>query len=75
MADNATPHTGDNSPEQVAFKLLNAIANAEGITFNKNSSGKVATRDGLLTTFMQCLHAVRNPGPAYVQDVLEMGPD
>ena len=29
MADNTVVHIGENSPEQVAFKLMEKVANAE----------------------------------------------
>lgn len=68
MADQALVQMGENSPEQVAFKLMQTIANAEGITFNKNSSGTPATRDWILRTYAQCLYVVRNP--SYLDEAL-----
>lgn len=53
-------HIGENSPEQIAFKLLTAIAHVEG----KNASGvyggnEKADRKWLLDTYAECLEAVR----------------
>lgn len=71
MADQTTVHMGENSPEQVAYKLMNAIANAEkvhltGVNINSN-------REWILKTYMQCLMAVRTPH--YPDDVLKMHKD
>ena len=74
MASQPAVHFGENSPEQVAFNLMHTIANAEGMTFSPHASGKVATREWIIRTYTQCLYAVQNPGPAYVNDVLEMSP-
>jgi hypothetical protein len=61
VADNApVVHIGENSPEQVAYKLLKDVANAEGRPFTKEGgSGKTAAdRAYILDTYTQCLEAV-----------------
>jgi hypothetical protein len=68
MADQTTVHMGENSPEQVAYKLMGIIAQAEkvnltGVSVNSN-------RQWILKTYMQCLVAVRTPH--YPDDVLKM---
>ena len=63
MADNtAVVHIGENSAEEVAYKLLKTIASNEG----KHLTGSMSTAAGaerkwLLDTYAECLLAVRNP--------------
>ena len=53
MADQTVVHLGENSPEQVAYKLLERIAAYENwSTFDRKK---------LLDTYAECLFAVRNP--------------
>ncbi len=51
-------HIGDNSPEEVAFKLMHQIARLEGraMTFDGKTP---ADRQWLLDTYSECLSAVR----------------
>jgi hypothetical protein len=53
MADNTntTVHIGENSPEQVAFKLLEQIAAHE--------NWHMPDRKKILDTYAECLRAVR----------------
>ena len=60
MADSTVVHIGENSPEEVAFKLMRVIADLENKDLYGNSSGK-ADRVWLLRTYAQCLRAVRVP--------------
>jgi hypothetical protein len=57
MADRPVVHLGENSPEEVAFKLMRLIGTAE----NKNTSVNAATADRkwVLDTYAECLEAVR----------------
>lgn len=68
MADSTTVHIGENSPEQVAYKLMHNIANAEKV--NLQGSAVNSSREWILKTYMQCLMAVKTP--QYPGDVLEM---
>ena len=62
MADATHPiHIGENSPEQVAFKLLQEIALAEGIGLRGFQSTKKPDRKWILNTYAECLQAVRTP--------------
>lgn len=54
MADTSVVHIGENSPEQVAFKLMQLIAINEGKTGS-------ADRKWMLDTYAECLHVVRQP--------------
>jgi hypothetical protein len=48
MADADALHIGENSPEQVAFKLLYEIANVEGIEMRGLSGTKKTDRKWIL---------------------------
>ena len=62
MADAPAVHIGENSPEQVAFKLMEKIAAVERVGFYAHASGqdKPATRSWILDTYAECLQTVRN---------------
>ncbi len=57
MADGATVHIGENSPEHVACKLLLDIASCEGKTLH--SGTHAADRNYILTTYQQCLRVAK----------------
>lgn len=59
MADNAVVHIGENSPEQVAYKLLQDVMIAEARTIAPQGvNGKQAVdRKWLLDAYAECLHA------------------
>jgi len=62
MADTTTVHIGENSPEQVAFKLLETISHLEG----KDVGGKGASKPDrayVLKLFHECLHVVKGYQP------------
>lgn len=61
MADQPTVvRIGENSPEQVAYKLLQEIAKCENVVFYSNArESRTATRKWILTTCGQCLRTVR----------------
>jgi|HubBroStandDraft_3_1064219.scaffolds.fasta_scaffold736471_1 hypothetical protein len=40
MADDAIVHIGENSPEHVAYKLMERIAEAEGKNLHRSSGGQ-----------------------------------
>ncbi len=63
MADQPVVHIGQNSPEQVAFKLVHEIARAEGRVTDRNpSSGQqTASKEWLLDTYAECLRTVKDP--------------
>jgi hypothetical protein len=51
-------HIGDNSPEEIAFKLMHQIARLEGRAMAMD--GKTpADRKWVLDTYSECLAAVR----------------
>lgn len=64
MADTAVVHIGENSPEQVAFKLMNEIASVEKKSMHASPSNgwTTADRKWILDTYAECLKAVQAPG-------------
>ena len=61
MADVPVVHIGENSPEQVAYKLLIHVAAAEGYMLRSGPSadGNKPSRQYILDTYTECLVAVR----------------
>ena len=63
MADAApVVHIGENSPEYVAYQLMDAIAKCEGLVLYRASGtgpSQGATRKWVLDTYSECLEAVR----------------
>lgn len=50
----------DSTPEEVAYRLLESIASNEGVTINDSMGVKsTATRQWILDTYAECLHAVK----------------
>jgi hypothetical protein len=60
MADKTVVHIGENSPEEIAFKLLQIIAEAEDRPLNWSEKRKPADREYVLSTYAQCVKVVRN---------------
>lgn len=63
MADAPVVHIGENSPEEVALKLLRMIADVEKKRLF-HSNEPMADRKYILDTYAECLKAVRNPTSA-----------
>jgi hypothetical protein len=65
MTDTAPVHIGENSPEQVAYKLLENIAAVEKMVLTVHSGSlasgwKFADRKWILDTYAECMGAVRD---------------
>lgn len=58
MADTVV-HIGENSPEQVAYRLFENIAQIEGKKLFKGSDAP--DRKWVLDTYAECLLTVENP--------------
>ena len=71
MTSTSILHIGENSPEQVAYKLMRDIGQAEGY-FLVHSSPK-PSREWMIKTYCACLNAVRVP--AYPNDAIALLPD
>jgi hypothetical protein len=54
MADNDTVHIGENSPEYVAYRLMQLIADTE--------NNIKRDRKWILDTYAECLLTVHAPG-------------
>ena len=61
MADAAKVLIGENSPEEVAFRLLQTIASNEGKSLRGGMGGEgaKADRQWLLSTYAECVSVVR----------------
>ncbi len=61
MADASVVHIGENSPEQVAYKLLVHIAATEDYWLRQHPvrGEKQPDRKWLLDTYAECLEATR----------------
>ena len=57
MSDSAV-HIGENSPEQVAFKMMQMIANVEKREEYGHGENPV-DREWILRTYAQCIRAIR----------------
>ncbi len=68
MADNPIVHIGENSPEEVAYKLLQVIADVENRERYGHGSHPV-DREWVLRTYAQCIRAVRLPN--LINDVVK----
>ena len=62
MADVPVVHIGENSPQQVAYKLLEQIAKVEKKVFyhqsHRDSDDTTADRKWILDTYAECLYTV-----------------
>lgn len=58
MADQAVVHIGENSPEQVAYRLTRDIMIAENRQLGEGGKARV-DRKWLLDTYGECLQAVK----------------
>ncbi|MEE4012121.1 hypothetical protein V1T76_08680 [Roseibium sp. FZY0029] len=59
MADAPIVHIGENSPEEVALKLLNHISSVEHQPLYRTERNTPASREWILDTYAECLTAVR----------------
>lgn len=61
MADQAVVHIGENSPEEVAYKLFREIARSEKMNVMGlgASATNAASRDWILDTYAECIATVR----------------
>jgi hypothetical protein len=69
MAYDTTVHIGENSPEQVAYKLLEEIAFAEGKSLRPGMTGQKADRAYILSTYWECWRVVQGVGTEELDDI------
>jgi hypothetical protein len=63
MADTPVVHIGENSPEEVAYKLFRHIGTAESKGLGASST--TADREWILKTYAMCLETVTAPHQVY----------
>lgn len=65
MAETPVVHIGENSPEQIAFRLMEMIANCERRSLNGGSSSgfSPADKNYILKTYAEALHVVKYLNP------------
>ena len=68
MAENPIVHISENSPEEVAYKLLQLVADVENRERYGHGSNPV-DREWVLRTYAQCIRAVRLP--SMISDVVK----
>lgn len=61
MSEQSVVRMGDNSPEEVAFKLLREIAGAEDRKLFGVGGKTQPDRKWILDTYAECIIAVRAP--------------
>jgi len=62
MSDTTILHTGENSPQYIAFRLLQEVAYAEKKELWKGASAaEKPDRKWILDTYSECLTAVQHP--------------
>lgn len=59
MVDHSVLQFGENSPEHVAYRLMECIADVEGVSLSKAGEEKPATRKWILDAYAESLDAVR----------------
>lgn len=60
MADAPIVHIGENSPEKIAYMLMERIADLEGKSlYRRSDSRETADRDYILSTYSECLLAAK----------------
>lgn len=60
MAEETVVHIGENSPERIAYRLLEDVARVEGRSLFAltGQDPDAADRDYILDTYSECLRAV-----------------
>ena len=68
MSIDTNVYVGDNSPEQIAYKLLHAIAFAEGKSLQAGMTGQKPDRAYILSTYWECWRVVQGIGTEELDD-------
>jgi hypothetical protein len=64
MADNTVVNIAENSPEKIAYDLMQEVLKVEGYTLLPHvKDKKLADRETILSTYAECLLTVQMPGP------------
>jgi hypothetical protein len=59
MIDLPGSRAAENTPEYVAYQLLERVADLEGVALARGGKDKLASRKWLLDTYAECLDAAR----------------
>lgn len=59
MADLPVSRAVENTPEYIAYQLLERVADLEGMALSRDGKDKLASRKWLLDTCAECLDAAR----------------
>lgn len=59
MVDLPVSRAVENTPEFVAYRLLERVAELEGVALSRGGKDKPASRKWLLDTYAECLDAAR----------------
>jgi hypothetical protein len=59
MIDLPGSRAVENTPEYVAYQLLERVADLEGVALARGGKDKLASRKWLLDTYAECLDAAR----------------
>ena len=69
MADDTIVHIAENSPEAVAYKLLESVAFVEGKSLVAGMTGEKADRAHILRTYWECCKVVQGLGTEEPDDI------
>ncbi len=64
MDEQTVVHIGENSPEHVAYRLMQdvlTVENKEVIGRDPSGGREIATRKEILDIYAECLHTIRYP--------------
>lgn len=61
MADAPVVHIGENSPEEVAFRLYRIVGHSEKKVATSGFAESGTDRKYILDTYAECLLAVKHP--------------
>jgi hypothetical protein len=59
MAETPASHIGENSPEQIAYKLFEEVARAEDHSTKSIPGSTKPDREWILDTYAECLTAAK----------------
>ncbi len=59
MADLPVSRAVENTPEYIAYLLMERVADLEGVALSREGKDKLASRKWLLDTYAECLDAAR----------------
>ncbi len=61
MSDTKVVNAGENTPEEIAYKLFIEVAHAEDVRTRYTGGERKPSRQWILDTYAECILAVRAP--------------